>query len=259
LAPRSPPNSEFIEAVPFPLRFKATTRGDRPYEGPPSTRVAELNDNTFGEAAYFLAFLAEQVGAVSGRAASADELAEQILHVVHAGKLEFEDISGEDVVALTADVPKHIAKAKVGDVLAIPVQGGHRLASVVARNHFGTAIGLLQGVFPDPRPGGVHQQSAGRRPMYTDDQQIANGTWSIVDHNDALLAHFPTEPEIYHGPDPVLPGPRLGEFGAAESPSGAMRQISEEEAREVGLLDNTYEQVYLSEHLHQLLNENRFD
>jgi hypothetical protein len=97
------------------------------------------------------------------------------------------------------------------------------------------------------------------RVLPTDDQQVADGTWSIVDHNGALLSRSPTEPEIYHGPDPVFPGVRIGEFGAAESPGGAMRQIGEEEAREVGLLDNTYRQGYLSGHLHQLLNENHFD
>ncbi len=76
---------------------------------------------------------------------------------------------------------------------------------------------------------------------------MGDGTWPVVGHDEGLLAAFPSEPEIYHWPDPTWPG--IGEFGSAETAADVRRDISEAEAREVGLLDGTYCQVYLEEEL----------
>jgi hypothetical protein len=123
-------------------------------------------------------------------------------------------------------------------VLAIPaLDGVYHLALVIARNRFGTALGPLRGGTAFPRLDGSERYQAGSRPIYTDEQLIADGAWPIVGHADDLLSLFPGEPELYHAPDLLWSGrQQIGEFAAAESPTGAMRQLDRREAERVGVL-----------------------
>ncbi|MFD1044649.1 hypothetical protein ACFQ1S_03085 [Kibdelosporangium lantanae] len=50
-----------------------------------------------------------------------------------------------------------------------------------------------------------------------------------------------------------IPGFDFGPYGSAEKPNGELRQLAEDEARDVGLLDGTYDQVRLPEVLEQNL------
>jgi hypothetical protein len=120
---------------------------------------------------------------------------------------------------------------------------------------FGIALGLFEGISAVPRLSEKLGRAVRRLPIYTDEHLIADGTWRVVGHDEQLLPLFPSQPEIYHGPDNIFNSPRIGEFGAAETADETLRQITREKAIEVGLLDNTYRQTYVSDHLQELLNE----
>ncbi|MCU7724011.1 hypothetical protein ODJ79_09815 [Actinoplanes sp. KI2] len=249
-----PTNSESVEAVTLPMRFKVKLKGNRRYESETS-RTFLLNDATFVHAADFLEFFATRISAAYGRPASPRDFAAGVLDLLKSMNTSFQDIAAHEVHSIAAQSSKRSTKAAVGDILAIPMRGArYRMSVVVARNRFGTALGLFDGASEVPRVGASRRRGP---VLYTDDQLIAKGAWIIVGHEDSLLSLFPAEPEIYHSPDPIFPNTQIGEFGAAESPSGELRQIGREEASQVGLLDNTYRQIYLSTYLNQLVDENQ--
>ena len=138
---------------------------------------------------------------------------------------------------------KRIAGPKPGDVLAIAAaDGGCHMAVVVVLNRFGTALGLFHGTSAQGRLDlDLDLRRAPRKyPVYAGSNLVLDGTWKIADHNDGLLALFPSDPPIYHRPN-AWPGiADTGEFGAAETADGTLRLIGPDEAREVGLLDGTY-------------------
>lgn len=244
--------SDDIEASPGTFHFDAKVDGKR-YRSGRDSQVAELNDRAFVDVSSLVAFFGGQVRAVHGHAASPNELASAILEALQGEDVSFDDVRGASVSSLVATASKPVAKPKLGDIVAIPVgNSGYRMAVVIARNRFGTAIGLLGDATVIPRVGKISPEVA-QRFIYTDDQLIAKGMWVIVGHNDNLLNLFPSDPEIYHGPDPIFPSVQLGEFGAAETASGTMRQISKNEAEEVGLLNSSYRQLFVSTYLHQLM------
>ena len=225
---------EILAVTPAQLRLRAKLTKNRRYASRPSARVADLNDAVFVEAAELLTLVAQ----------TDEDLAAGILRILHRPGVAFADVDGSEVVSLTVIPGKRVAKAKPGDVLAIPTAGGanHR-AVVILRNRFGTALGPLRG------------SAARQRPIYTDDYAVASGAWRIVGHDESLLALFAAEPEIYHSPALAFPGVSIGEFGSAETAAGVLREISREEAEEVGLLDGSYRQVHLSERVPGLLDE----
>jgi len=249
-----PVGDGFASNLPVPFRLKAKVKGNRRYSYNRKSRVAELNDAAFTGASDFLSFLGRGMFS-AGSQVTADVFAAGILRILNGSDVSFEDVSAAQVVALVAEVPKRIIRAQRGDVVSIRAKSGnYHLAVVVARNRFGTALGFLRGDFLFPRVGNAERCQARSRPVYTDDQLVANGTWTVIGHAEDLLALFPDDPEIYHAPDLLWPDDQIGEFGSAESSSG-LRRIAKEEAEEVGLLNGTYRQVYLSGHLQQLLDD----
>lgn len=248
-----PSASDDFDASPGTFRLDAKVGGKR-YRPGRDSRVAELNDATFVDASSFLAFIGERVSAAQGHAAPPDDLAVTILGVIQHEDVVFDDVRGTDISSLVATAQKPAAKPKLGDVVAIPVgNSGYRMAVVIARNRFGTAIGLLGPATAHPHLSKASLETAVRKFVYTDDQLFAKRVWLIVGNDDKLLSLFPSDPEIYHGPDPIFPNAQLGEFGAAETAAGVMRQIAKSEAEDVGLLDNSYRQLFVSTYLHQLL------
>ncbi|MCF6526624.1 hypothetical protein [Streptomyces sp. JJ36] len=236
-----------------PLTFDVKLKGGKRYSGVGATRVGELNDSIFVDAASLLADAAE---VSSGRPLSPLGLASFLTTSLKESGILLSDVTREDVEEVTVRAPKKVSKPEIGDVLAIPVSGAaYRMASVVARNRFGTALGFIRGKFQVPRPVIGEQAAACRFPIYTDDRLVAAGAWQVVDHDENLLSLFPAEPEIYHTPDLQWPGMNLGKFGAAERASGEIRLVEIGEAREVGLLDGTYRQSYLGESLEEFMDE----
>jgi hypothetical protein len=136
-------------------------------------------------------------------------------------------------------------RVRIGDVVAIPLaRGKYRYVLVVARTRFGWAFGVLEGIHA-LRPSGPLRPAA-VRPVYAGTERIADGQWPIVGHDEGLLDALDRDPEIYHEP---RPHPLIGPYGSAERAGGAMRHLSEEEAREVGLLDRTYVVAFMPNEL----------
>lgn len=66
-------------------------------------------------------------------------------------------------------------------------------------------------------------------------------------HDENLLLAFPAQPEIYHRPQPLIPGVSpVGRFGAAETADRKLRDVSREEAERLGLLNPGFRQTYPS-------------
>jgi len=239
-----PSGSEAIDGVfPQPLRFKVVLKGNKPYRTDRASRIHDLDDHPFVEASEHICVLVERMCAESGAPVTPQQFASAILHVLRSGRIILADVKPEDIRKLTADVTrKRIAKPRPGDVLAIPAKkGGYHMAVViVARNRFGTALGLFQGTSAEGRLDVGLRRAPRKDPVYTDTGRIADGTWRIVDHDDSLLVLFPSDPPIYHRPN-AWPGVvDTGEFGAAETADGTLRLIGPDEARVVGLQDGTY-------------------
>ncbi|MGW0819692.1 hypothetical protein [Streptomyces sp. NPDC002845] len=238
---------------PAPLTFKAKLKGNRSYERRSDSLVDELNDSIFVDGAAFLDVLAREP---SGQLLSTSGMASALAATLNDPRISLEDVESEEWVRLTVNPQKRITKPKIGDILAIPAKGGsYYMALIVARNRFGTALGFLRGKYLVPKPKSRDSSVARRFPVYTDDRLVSTGVWNVVAHDESLLSLFPAEPEIYHAPDLQWPGVDLGEFGAAETAAGSIRLIGLDEAREVGLLDGTYQQSYLGESVQQLMDD----
>ncbi|MGW7439595.1 hypothetical protein [Streptomyces sp. NPDC054849] len=256
----SPPSlSEFLELLEWssddiysgPLQFEATLAGRIITSESNQSRVPELGDSLFSDVASILSGLIKG----SERHITPTELANILLIFINDQADHLMDVTSGDVTSLSVVPAESAAEVTVGDVLGIPAADGGWYATIaVARNRFGLALGLFQGRF-ESRPS-MHPEdfTPYRFPIYTDDAMVSNGSWYVVGHDDALLSHFPPEPEIYHSPG-FWPGIDFGEFGAAEDPSGGIRLIGGEEARAVGLTDGTYQHSYMSEFLSQSLSE----
>ncbi|EWT01043.1 hypothetical protein N865_11865 [Intrasporangium oryzae NRRL B-24470] len=238
------------------VTFTALMEGGVPYRGPRQSAVGELDDAVFVDASDLLSLLARDGERRDDGIADPNELSSRLTAALQRWGGALADVGAGSVTSLTVDVPR-ARRPKVGDVLAIPASsGGYHLASVLARNRFGTALGVVEGTVPVPRViGSLPVPAPARRlPVYTDDRLVVSGAWTVVGHDEALLALFPSDPEIYHSPEPAWPGVDLGEFGAAETASGEMRLLGVEEARAIGLLDGSYQQSFMPEELERLLD-----
>jgi hypothetical protein len=251
-----PTNSDVVaDSFPEPVSLRANLKGNKRYSSAEKSRVGELNDNVFEEARDHLLTLFRQLNSVTGAQVTPDDFAAAVLQALNTDRITLADVTGSDVRKIAADVPKkRAAKAEVGDILAIPVQGGNRLGVVLTRNRFGTALGLFEGVSANGRLTAELRKAPRKLPVYTEDSLVKNGTWQIVGHDESLLAEFPTEPEIYHKPG-AWPGIDTGEHGAAEPADGPLRLIGADEAREVGLADGSYRQTYAAAFLQKRLTD----
>lgn len=255
-----PTNSDALsDGFPETLPLRANLKGNKRYSSAESSRVGELNDNVFEEARDYLLTLCRQLKAVTDKQVTPEWFAAAMLQVLNTDRVTLADVSGSDVRKLTAEAPKkRAAKAEIGDLLAIPLeQGGYRLAVVVARNRFGTALGFFDGVSTNGRLTAELRATPRKHPIYTEESLIKNGTWQIVAHDDTLPTLFPTNPEIYHKPG-AWPGIDTGEHGAAEPADGPLRLIDSEEATEIGLKDGSYRQTYPAAYLQKRLADKSF-
>jgi hypothetical protein len=250
---RPPTLGELLEVLswasgasgPSPVRFEARTGTGGRYEAPAGSLVGDLNDAVFAEASTMLAELAETAGDDTPKV-----LARLLGEAIRTSWIVLGDVGADDKVTISAKATAMRAKPKVGDVVAVPsAHGGHHLAVVVAQNRFGTALGLVR------RSGAAPGRALPRLPFYTDDVLVRDGTWKVLGQDRALLARFPEEPEVFHPPDIEWPGIDLGEFGAAESLAGSLRLLDEAEARDVGLLDGSYERSRMGEGLQRFWDE----
>lgn len=220
--------------------------------------VGDLNDNVFVLASDFMSDLASAIKSDLGKTPTLDEFSNILL----AGLME-----SDENLLLDVNFKKKISEIKFkfnkgkkisvqpGDIVAIPAKNGNFfLACIVAKNSFGTAYGFFQGTFTlRPNPLGEHPNIC-KYPIYSGDDFIASGRWKIIGRDESILSSFPDEPEIYHANQIIDIGIHIGKYGSGETASGVMRDLTKEEAEEIGLLSNDYQQVYLEEELERFLN-----
>lgn len=235
-----------------PLEFEATLADGTVYSDPAESRVSEMGDSVFTDVADFLAGLSDEEG---GGPVSPNDLANILLEFVNSEAANLADVSGGDVSRLSIAGAGRVARPKVGDILAVPADGAWYAVIVVARNRFGVALGIFGERFRSLDAVHPERSSACRFPVYSDDTEVVNGSWRVVGRDEGLLSAFPAEPEIYHLPSLTFPGFDFGEFGAAESPSGAVRLIDGTEASAVGISTGSYRQAFTGKFLQQSLDD----
>jgi hypothetical protein len=250
----SVPSTEETAGILVPVRFTTTLANGRRYRPRAESRVGELNDSAFVHASALVVALMGDGNAAVGPEVGAEYLAGSLLELLHATATDFVDVRSSDIASLEVVGPSRAIRAKIGDVVAIPARGrGFHLASIVARNKFGTGIGVWRDARPAPRFNALEEPLA-FGVFYTDDMSIKNGHWPVIGYSELALSKFPTDPELYYKPDSYTGfGPKIGEFGSAEKPDGTLRDVTKEEASRVGLLDGTYRQVYTSLWIPELL------
>jgi hypothetical protein len=221
----------------------ATAPPARPPPG--GSLVGELNDAPFVAAGELLAAAAGAEGATSATVAAALEV---LLRTSADSVLA--DEPPVAVVSIAIVSKPRAPKPKAGDVIAIPAPGRKSfLAVVVAKNRFGTAYGLFEGTHDDDAaPTAADHPKPLPHPVYSDDDPVVSGRWHVIGHESGLLELFPSDPEIYHYSDEDS-----GEAAAAETADGKLRDVGDDEAREVGLSDESYRQVNLAEQVERLL------
>ncbi|MGA5317899.1 hypothetical protein ACPCTK_27840 [Streptomyces pseudogriseolus] len=234
-----------------PLEFEATLADGTAYSGPAESRVSEMGDSVFTDVADFLAGLSGEDG---GGPVPPNDLANILLEFVNSEAANLVDVSGGDISRLVIAGAGSSARPEVGDILAVPVDDAWYAVIVVARNRFGVAFGIFGEKFRSLDAVHPEHSSACKFPVYSDDAEVMNGSWQVVGRDEGLLSAFPAEPEIYHSPNAAFPGFDFGEFGSAESPSGAVRLIDGAEASAVGISTGSYRQAFTGKFLQQSLD-----
>jgi hypothetical protein len=255
-----PMNSDAIDGMwAEPLRFKVVLLGHKPYRSDAASRVPDLDDHLFEDARDHHRVLVERMRAASGAPVTPQQFAYAILHVIQSGRITLADVEAKDIKNLKADLSKKtVAKPKPGAVLAIPASdGGYHMAVVLAHNRFGMALGLIRGTSAQGRLDAGLRGAARKYPVHTSRDLVADGTWKVVQHDESLLALFPSDLVIYHRPN-AWSGIDTGQFGAAETADGTLRMIGPDEAREVGLHDGTYRQTCHAAYLQKRLDDGAY-
>ncbi|MEJ3748634.1 hypothetical protein WEI85_35805 [Actinomycetes bacterium KLBMP 9797] len=214
--------------------------------------VGELNDSPFVLAAD--AFN-DWWQAGSGKPITVADLAEAVLEALRQiGTIVQDPTQLARLTAVTPTLRRAKARARVGDIISVPAgRLDQHLVVILCRNRFGTAFGLIRGRYPLRRPATELDAAATGIAVYCDEHAITSRRWRIVGHDDRLLGRFPTDPEIYHRPQPPFPGmPPVGEFGSAETASGPLRDLTAAEAHAIDL-DGSYQQVYLHDQFEEVI------
>jgi hypothetical protein len=238
---------ELAEDPPIPVIFTPSPRSSAP------SRAGELDDSVYVDAGDILSMLARGFTDVHGSKPTLGDLANLIVRgLAAAGPDVAEGASG--LKRVTTPVRKARKRPKSGDIVAIPATNGqYHLAVVVTRDDFGTAFGVFEGTHPVKPVSAANHPHPEPIPLYADDEAVQSGRWPIIGHDDDLPAKF-SEPEIFHPSRDDRPN--LGPHGAAETASGKLRQLTENEARKAGLLEPGFTQTYLWEYFEQRLNTN---
>ncbi|MBP0018076.1 MAG: hypothetical protein J7647_11020 [Cyanobacteria bacterium SBLK] len=220
--------------------------------------VKDLNDNIFVITGDFISDLMGIMISDRNRNPTFAEFSDVILTALQQSDKDlFLDVEPQKIsgIKLKSDKRKKIS-GKPGDIIAIPANNNaFFLACILAKNVFGTAYGLFEGTF-QLTPNVFHKYPKTLKyPIYSGDEFVASGRWKIVGRDEKILALFPDEPEIYHAKQIVDVGIPIGLYGSGETASGKMRDLTKEEAEEIGLLSNSYQQVLLEEELEDYLNK----
>lgn len=237
------------EDAPAAVTFRAKWRGAKQVEE--SNAIGELNDSLFVLAADLFGSIVSYCGVEKlNEKQLSDWLTTVVQALIAAGSL---GSGGGELQKIEVKATRGKSKrGKVGDVVAIPAGSGrYYIAVIVGKNQFGTAYGFFRGRHPLRAP---PKSRVVEHPIYSDDDPIWAGRWKVIGHDEQLRSLFPAEPEIFHRPQQTYPGePEIGPFGSGETVSGKMRNVSQDEAQRLGLLDGSYRQIYPSQIFEQAL------
>ena len=241
-----------------PLPLILLPRGRGGVSPPPQpSRTGDLDDHAFVGAGDVLAEIAERLAASKGYRPTVDDVVDLLGQGLRRVRPELlEDYDATDFEGVTVRSDKAAKRGEIGDIVAIPARDDrHFLGVVLDRNAFGTALGLFEGTHPAHAISAADHPPVVGRPVYVGELGVARGRWQIIGSDRGLVDLFPAKPEIFHRPDPDLLDDSVGPHGAAESPDRQVRQLSEQEAREVGIYDPDFVQIYPSEQLEDRLNK----
>jgi hypothetical protein len=147
-----------------------------------------------------------------------------------------------------------------GDIISIPLDSASSEHSffymlvLIEKNQFGFAFGLFSGIFKHIDIHQIHHLKIKKYPIYSGTRFISNRKWAIIGNNPKALSLFPNHPEIFHYKIYNQDDENIGFFGSGESPNGTLRDLTEQEAIEIGLFSERYESTYLEEELKQALH-----
>lgn len=218
--------------------------------------IEKLKDEVFLEVSHCITNICEMIRKEAGVKPKLDELCEILMWGIRATNADIlDDYDTHNLERLIPKVKnKKAIKPKTGDIIAIPNEDNKFfLALYLYDNPFGTAYGIFNGLFTlKPSFDNINFLPWGK-PFYSGKEFVINGKWQIIGNRVDLLKLFPADAEIYHYKKDNIDNDHIGMYGSAESPNGVIRKITEEEAKDVGLLDNSYEACRLEENLQELL------
>lgn len=220
--------------------------------------ISSLNDSCFVHAGECLTKLCRMIEEESGVKPSLNDLCE-ILAVSLQG-CSGDLLSDVDVQAVEKLTPKVASHKKVnlrpGDILVIPREkGGYYFAIYITSNRFGEAFGIFEGHRQVPCVSSRWEPVPAKFPIYTGKSLVVRGRWRRIDHREDLLDLFPKSPEIYHSKSDHPSDDQIGPYGSGETATEELRQLTESEARQIGLIQGTYRQVMLEEQFEKYLQD----
>jgi len=141
-----------------------------------------------------------------------------------------------------------------GDIYAVPRDpGGFYFLIHITENRFGDAFGIFDGHSVHPSIDTAWAPNPISHAVYTGRALIANGRWKRAGQRVDLLELFPSAPEIYHNKADNPLNDQIGPFGSGERATGELRNLTEAEAKQLGLDRGTYRQIMLEEQLEEYL------
>ena len=220
--------------------------------------ISSLNDSCFVDAAECLTRLCQMIEEESGVKPSLNDLCEILAVSLRgcSGDL-LSDVDVQAVERLTPKVAPHKKLSlKPGDILAVPREkGGYYFVIYITSNRFGEALGIFEGHRQVPYLSSRWEPVPIKLPVYTGKALIVRGRWRRIDHRQDLLDLFPKSPEIYHSKSDHPSNDQIGPYGSGETATEELRELTEAEADEIGLIRGTYHQVMLEEQFEKYLQE----
>lgn len=220
--------------------------------------ISSLNDSCFVHAGESLRALCQMIEAESGVKPSLNDLCEILAVSLRScsGDL-LSDVDVQAVEKLTPKVAPHKkVSLKPGDVLVVPREkGGYYFVIYITSNRFGEAFGIFEGHRQVPYVSSRWELVPARFPVYTGKSLVVSGRWRRIDHREDLLELFPKSPEIYHSKSDHPSDDQIGPYGSGETATEELRQLTEAEAKQIGLIQGTYRQVMLEEQFEKYLQD----
>jgi len=218
--------------------------------------VGDLSDNSFNLAIDLVCYLCEAVEEDIGRKMTAQEFSDVLAEGLRFSPMgTFGDIDPRQVKNVTIKTGPKLRKVPYspGAVFAVPRSDG-RFGFVIhiCTNEFGIAFGMFRDIGEEPRLDEKPNVREGQKIVYSEDELIHSGRWVHAGRRTDLLELFSDCPEILHEPaegEEELARP----FGIAESPTGDIRELSKNEAKQAGLLDGFYFQFLMSGQVEKVL------